>query len=202
MAGSRITAACVKPGPISLSNSSHFPPMPYSNEVKPVALPPGRARLSTYPAPTGSGTIANTMGTLRVASSNGPAAALPLATMTSGASATSSPACLRMSSGFAPLERSSMRRLRPTSQALQQRGDPSLADHVIGAKRHQHAHAPHRLALLRARRERPGRCAPEKREELTAPAIGHRISPCHKMRRLIMPPADEHCRRRVAAPLA
>jgi hypothetical protein len=33
---------------------------------------------------------------------------------------------------------------------LQQRGDPSLADHVAGAKRHQHAYPPHRLALLRA----------------------------------------------------
>jgi hypothetical protein len=47
MAGSRSTAACVTPGAISLSNSSHFPPMPYSNVVKPVALPPGRAKLST-----------------------------------------------------------------------------------------------------------------------------------------------------------
>jgi hypothetical protein len=27
---------------------------PYSNWIKPVALPPGRARLSAYPLPTGS----------------------------------------------------------------------------------------------------------------------------------------------------
>ena len=40
---------------------------------KPVALPPGRARLSTKPAPTGSMTIANTIGTVRVACSNGAA---------------------------------------------------------------------------------------------------------------------------------
>ena len=39
--------------------------------MKPVALPPGRARLSTKPAPTGSATIANTIGTVRVACSNG-----------------------------------------------------------------------------------------------------------------------------------
>jgi hypothetical protein len=38
--------------------------MPYSNGVKPVILPPGRARLSTYPAPTGSGAFANTIGTV------------------------------------------------------------------------------------------------------------------------------------------
>ena len=35
--------------------------------VKPVTFPPGRAKLSTMPAPTGSPTFANTMGTVRVA---------------------------------------------------------------------------------------------------------------------------------------
>ena len=43
--------------------------------MKPVTLPPGRARLSTKPAPTGSATIVNTIGTVRVACSNGPAVA-------------------------------------------------------------------------------------------------------------------------------
>src|SRR5262249_2626073 len=41
-------------GAISLSSSNHFALMPYSYRVKPVTLPPGRARLSTKPAPTGS----------------------------------------------------------------------------------------------------------------------------------------------------
>jgi len=36
-----------------LSSSSHLPLNSYSNELNPVMLPPGRARLSTYPAPTG-----------------------------------------------------------------------------------------------------------------------------------------------------
>ena len=53
-AGSRRTAARVTPGAISLSSSSHFPLMLNSNSMKPVALPPGRARLTTKPAPTGS----------------------------------------------------------------------------------------------------------------------------------------------------
>ncbi len=44
-AGSRRTAARVTRGAISLSSSSHFPLMPYSKIVNPVALPPGRARL-------------------------------------------------------------------------------------------------------------------------------------------------------------
>jgi hypothetical protein len=39
--------------------------------MKPVALPPGRATLSTKPAPTGSVTVTNTIGTVRVTCSNG-----------------------------------------------------------------------------------------------------------------------------------
>src|SRR5215831_17335577 len=46
---SRRTAARVMPGAICLSNSNHFPPMLYSVVMKPVALPPGRARLSMRP---------------------------------------------------------------------------------------------------------------------------------------------------------
>src|SRR6266566_3073921 len=41
-------------GAISLSSSSHFALKLYSNSMKPVALPPGRAKLLTKPAPTGS----------------------------------------------------------------------------------------------------------------------------------------------------
>ena len=59
MAGSRSTAARVTRGAISLSRSSHFPLKLYSNCKNPVALRPGRDRLSTRPAPTGSGVIAN-----------------------------------------------------------------------------------------------------------------------------------------------
>jgi hypothetical protein len=67
MAESRSTATRVTPGAISLSNSSHFAPMAYSNTVNPVVLPPGRARLLIKPAPIGSITPANTIGTVRVA---------------------------------------------------------------------------------------------------------------------------------------
>src|SRR5262245_46990620 len=45
-AGSRRTAARVTPGAICLRSSSHFPAKLYSNVMKPVALPPGRGRLS------------------------------------------------------------------------------------------------------------------------------------------------------------
>ena len=47
MAGSRRTATRVTPGAICLSSSNHFPARLYSNGVKPVTLPPGRAKLST-----------------------------------------------------------------------------------------------------------------------------------------------------------
>ena len=137
MAGSRRTATRVTPGAICLSSSSHFPLMPYSNCVKPVALPPGRARLSTKPAPTGSGTIANTIGTVRVACSNGPTAEPPVARMTSGASATNSAACLRSARRRpAVAQRVSIRTLRPMVQPnccrlLQERRDAGLQFRIV-----------------------------------------------------------------------
>ena len=77
VAASRSTATRVTPGAISLSSSSYFALMLYSNSMNPVALPPGRAKLSTKPEPTGSvGT--NTIGTVRVACSNGATAELPV----------------------------------------------------------------------------------------------------------------------------
>ena len=113
---SRRTAARVTPGAICLSSSSHFPLMLYSNEVKPVALPPGRAKLSTKPAATGSETTGNTIGTVRVACSSGPTVEAPWAKMTSGASATNSAACLRISPALAVAQRVSIRTLRPMVQ--------------------------------------------------------------------------------------
>jgi hypothetical protein len=64
--------------------------MPYSNTVKPVMLPPGIARLSTKPAPTGSITLPNTIGTVRVTFCNVDTVVLPAAKMRSGAK----PACM------------------------------------------------------------------------------------------------------------
>src|SRR6516165_5131262 len=57
------------------------------------------------PAPTGSGTFVNTIGTVRVARRNGAAPALPVVKMTSGASATSSAAYFRVSSSLPPAQR-------------------------------------------------------------------------------------------------
>ena len=110
------TATRVTPGAICLSSSSHFPLMLYSKSMKPVALPPGRARLSTKPPATGSAMIGNTIGTVRVACSNGPTVEVPGARMTSGASAANSAACLRISAALAVAQRVSIRTLRPWIQ--------------------------------------------------------------------------------------
>src|SRR5262245_16010533 len=109
LAGSRSTAARVISGAISLSSSSHFPLRPYSNPLNPVALPPGRARLSTMPAPTGSTAVGNTIGTVRVTCSNDVTDEAPWARMTSGASAANSAAC-RRTSAASVAQRVSIRR--------------------------------------------------------------------------------------------
>jgi hypothetical protein len=63
--------------------------------MKPVALPPGRARLATKPAPTGSVTPAKTIGKARLTCCSAATLTVPLAKMMSGASATNSVAYLR-----------------------------------------------------------------------------------------------------------
>src|SRR5262245_46973854 len=77
---------------------------------------PGRAKLSTKPAATGSATPANTTGTERVACSIAPTVEAANATTTSGASPASSAACLRISVGSLLAQRMSTRTLRPMLQ--------------------------------------------------------------------------------------
>src|SRR5271166_1771339 len=86
--GSRTTATRVTLGAISLSNSSNLALKLNSNAVKPVTLPPGRARLATKPLPTGSIVVTNTIGTLRLACCSAPTIEPAVARMTSGVSAT------------------------------------------------------------------------------------------------------------------
>src|SRR5262245_25499565 len=74
------------------------------------------AARATKPAATGSETTGNTIGTVRVACSNGPTVEAPWARMTSGATATSSAACLRTSAALAAAHRVSIRTLRPMLQ--------------------------------------------------------------------------------------
>jgi hypothetical protein len=68
---SRMTATRVTRGAICLSRPSHFPLRLNSKRLKPVAFPPGRARLAAKPLPTGSATATNTIGTTWVTCSSG-----------------------------------------------------------------------------------------------------------------------------------
>src|SRR5262245_54935734 len=115
-AESRMTATRCTLGAISLRNCSHLPPMLYSNDAKPVALLPGRVKLATTPAPTGSAELVNTIGTVRVAFCTARTVGAPAARKTSGASASSSIAYLELSSILPAAQRMSIRTLRPTSQ--------------------------------------------------------------------------------------
>ena len=66
-------------GAISLSISSHFPIMGKSTNVKPVMLPPGRAKLATKPCPAGSLTTEKTIGMVRVACFSAAMTGVPVA---------------------------------------------------------------------------------------------------------------------------
>ena len=57
-------------------------------------------------------------------------------------------------------------------QPLQERRDAGLSFRIVGGEVHEHADAPHPLALLRARRERPGcRRAAERTKKFSPPLI-------------------------------
>ena len=113
---SRRIAIRVKRGAICFSSSTHLPAMLNSQAMNPVTLPPGRAKLSTTPAPTGSTPRVNTMGMTRVACSKGDRVEFPPARMTSGARAANSAACLRSSAASELAQRVSMFMLRPIVQ--------------------------------------------------------------------------------------
>src|SRR5829696_1002789 len=80
--------------------STHLPPISGSNVLNPVVFPPGLERLSTSPAPTGSFTTTNTVGTVVLSCFNALRPGVPFTTTTSGRSCTTSFACTRARSGF------------------------------------------------------------------------------------------------------
>ena len=103
-------------GAISLSSSSHLPGIVGSILVKPVTLPPGRGKLATKPLPTGSETVAKTMGIVRVCCSIAAVVGVLFERTRSGCSATSSLAnCCLDSASPAVAQRVSIRMLRPSA---------------------------------------------------------------------------------------
>jgi len=134
-----------------------------------VTLPPGRARLSTRPAATGSEAAGNTMGMVRVSCNNGPTVEM-------------------RSQQWRPCERHQFGRIfgsvvgiafRPASvdpnvatdhpaqllQLLQSATDASLIFRIIRGCSLDDADPPHALSLLRACNERPTR-PPRRRASL------------------------------------
>jgi hypothetical protein len=128
----RVTATRVVRGAISLSSSNNFVLMRYSTDMKPVALPPGRAKLATRPPATGSIGPAKTIGIVRVSCSNVPTIEPLVARIVSGPSASTSAASLRMRSGsFWLPQRKSICTFLPTVQPssanpLQEPGNANL----------------------------------------------------------------------------
>src|SRR2546425_2330816 len=86
-----------------------------SKTTKPVTLPPGRGKLATKPEPTGSATVAKTMGMVRVCCRSAAVVGVVLERMRSGCSATSSFANRSIDSASAGVaQRVSIRVLRPS----------------------------------------------------------------------------------------
>ena len=161
-------ATRVTPGAISLSSSNNFALRLNSYAIKPVALPPGRARLATRPLPTGSIVVTNTIGTVRLACCKSPTIELAVPTMTSGANATNSAAYRRKRSVSPAPQRVSTCTLAPTSQPNCCNPCANAAIQVcpnefVGGRGHQYANAAHAMGLLRAYRERPRHCRATKR---------------------------------------
>src|SRR5262245_9659556 len=148
--------------------------------MNPVALPPGRAKLSTKPAPTGSAVTGNTIGTVRVAWSSGGMVASPVARMTSGASAANSVACLRISAALAVAQRMSICMLRPMAQPSSA-PDAGLKYRIVRGRGKTYGDALHLLTLLPPRRDRPrDRRATEQADEI---APSHCLAPRLRTRR-------------------
>ncbi len=150
-------------GASCLSISSDFPTMEYSRKLKPVMLPPGRAKFGIKPCPTGSLTKTKMIGMERVASRSAASAAVPFPISTSGASATNSAVYSRMRSASPAAQRYSIRRLRPSTQ-------PRSVD-LAGTQ--QYAPAPLDRPQLRPLARRPAACA----GAAARPAKGHNAPP-------------------------
>ena len=133
--------------------------------MKPVTLPPGRARLSTKPAPTGS-----RRPRTRSARCVSPAAARPRPRLPCGQDhvGRERDQFRRVSANVGRHRRwpSACRSARcgrgpaQLRQPLQERPEAGLKFRIVRGCGQEHADAPHPLGLLRAHRERPVAAAP------------------------------------------
>ena len=103
-------------GTSSCSNSSRFGPSSTPNEVTPVRFPPGRFKLATRPASTGSAPVRKTIGIVAVAVLAASAAVFPpvaAITVTWRRTRSAANACSR--SYWSPAQRYSIATLRPST---------------------------------------------------------------------------------------
>src|SRR5215469_11477030 len=160
-------------GAISFNISSILPKTESSMNVNPVMLPPGRARLSTNPNPTGSDTPGITMGIVRDICIRIGMTRPSYRNDHIGLRAHQS-CCVGSNAihvvGSPMLVEFDITALDPSrfSQCITQSLDMSSVLGVVLGIGHQNAHSAHRLGLLRARRQRPyRRRAADERDELT-----------------------------------
>src|SRR6516164_6650910 len=178
-AGSRMTAARVTCGAICLSCSSHLPLNPYSKFMKPVMLPPGRDRLSTKPAPTGSATDdrqgAGDMLQCRHADGGfGQEDVRCERNQFQGVSARPVGIVL------APAEVDPhIAAIAPAQllQGLLERREAGLTLRIVCGPAHEYADAPHTPALLRTRCERPCHSAAEPGYQFSPPDGDWHVTP-------------------------
>ena len=158
---------------MSRTSWSHLLPMVASKLIKPVALPPGRARLCTKPVPIGSDTATKMTGTLGVVCRISVIAGVIKVTISSGPRASNSCASARRPAR-SPAARTSMRTFWPSIQPSAPSPPLSAREigggpRIVGVEPHQHADPPHPLTCCA--RAASGHCrrAAEKRDELAPP---------------------------------
>jgi hypothetical protein len=179
-------AARFSPGAISESSSSHLPPSEALRAAKPVAFPPGRLSRGTMRQTTGSFPTVKTIGIVRVSRWTATVAGVPSATMMSGCRPTNSCASGPRPIGVAatpPNVHPHVAAIGPPQvrKRLRERRVATLHLRVVFVERHEHADAPHAVALLRAHRERPRRRAAESGDEWSScNGCGHLPAPVLK----------------------
>ena len=172
MAGSRMTAARVMRGAISLSSSSHFPLITVFEQRK-------TGGVATGPRQALDEARADRIGDMHEHDRHG-AGRLQQRPQRGAASGQDDVRCER--DQFRRVSANAISIARAPAvfdphvaadapaqllQPLRERGDADGSFRIVGSHAHQHADAPHPLALLRPRRERPRRRrAAEQRDEL------------------------------------
>src|SRR5262249_519569 len=117
------------------ASSSRLPARSADRIDRPVALPPGRARLATRLFPTGSPAVANTIGMTDVACSKAITAGVPDVRMTSTLSRTNSAAISAKRSSRPSAQRYSIVIVRPSYQPTSRSRCTKGATHSLAAER-------------------------------------------------------------------